>query len=62
MSNKFREITKDEIGAMWLYHEEYANKRLGAIAFWKGLSDSQKSNVRRMVNEIIYAYSQENKS
>ena len=51
-----RKLTKYEIGAMWLFHNEYAELGLGAIDYWKGLSKSDKRLVEDMVREIESAY------
>ncbi len=50
-----RDPTREERAAMWLYHVDYAESRLGAIDFWKALHTYQKNNVRRMVKEILQA-------
>ena len=50
-----RELTRYERGAMWLYHNEYAEGGLGAIEFWKKLGKYEKNTVRRMVKDIVEA-------
>ena len=49
-----RALTKQEVAAMWLYHELYARLGIGigAIAFYKNLGQSQKNNIDRMIKEI----------
>lgn len=38
---------------MWLYRTEYAESKLGAIEFYKSLSDYQKRTVDRMIADIV---------
>ena len=48
-----RDLTQQERAAMWLYHNEYAAQACGAIAFYAGLSKSEKRNVQEMIDDIM---------
>lgn len=54
MSEK-RALTKQEIAAMWLYGDDYARRGIGAIAYYKLLSEFKKNNIDRMIKEISEA-------
>ena len=44
-----------ERAAMWLYHDEYAAQRLGAIEFYKLLPPDKQQLVKQMIKEILEA-------
>jgi len=46
------DVTQREKAAMWLYHNEYAALGIGAVAFYKRLSQHEKNNVDRMIKDI----------
>jgi len=48
-------LTKQEVAAMWLYHAEYAELKLGAVEYYRGLTPSDKKTVQRMIDEIAEA-------
>ena len=52
MSDK---LSKEEVAAMWLFHNEYADLGLSAQDYWKGLSGSNRELVRKMLWEISAA-------
>ena len=45
-------FTKNEVMAKILYNKEYSESGLGTLAFWKSLSNSEKSVVRGCINLI----------
>lgn len=51
-----RNITKEEVVAMWLYGEQYSRQGLGIVDFYrKVMTLSQKENCKRMVDDILKA-------
>lgn len=42
-----------KVAAMWLYHSEYAESKLGIDKFWDSLLDSDKRTVFSMVRDIV---------
>ena len=51
----YRDPTKYERGAMWLFGEDYATSGLSAVDFWARLSVSRQNLVIQMVDEILAA-------
>lgn len=52
-NGKLRELTPDEVCAMYHFHDEYAKLGVGAIAFYKGLSRDNRDFIVRMVKDIL---------
>lgn len=52
-NGKLRELTPEEVCAMYHFHDEYAELGLGAIAYYKGLSSGDKNFVKRMVKDVV---------
>jgi len=50
-----RPLTRYEVAALWLFHDTYSAKALGAREFWVCLSESNKRVVKEMVEEILKA-------
>ncbi len=38
--------------AVWLWHDEYADSKLGTMGFWDSLSKSKKRTAVRMLKDI----------
>jgi hypothetical protein len=47
-----RALTKREVVAMWLFHEQYVAQSQGAIEFYRNLSQSNKELIDDMLKEI----------
>ncbi len=47
-----RDLTREEIVAMWLHGAAYARSGLGAIEWWKRLGESDRNNVLRFLKEL----------
>jgi len=52
-NNKLRELSPEEVCAMYHFHDEYAELGLGAIAYYKGLSAGDKNFIKRMVKDVV---------
>ena len=50
-----RNLTKEEIFAMYFWHEEYAKESISAINFHKNLSATGKRICKEAVDKIIKA-------
>jgi hypothetical protein len=50
---KLRELTPQEVCAMYHFHNEYARRGVGAIGFYKQLSEHDKEFIDRMTREIL---------
>ena len=50
-----RDLTQQEVAAMWLWGAEYARTGLSAIDFYRQLDASRKRVVAEMVDEIVNA-------
>lgn len=46
-----RELTKQELVAMWFYGAEYARSGLSAVDWWKQLDASRQGAVNRFIAE-----------
>ena len=47
-----RELTREEIAAMYVFHNKYALQIAGAIDFWRLLSPSRKHVVLEMLRQL----------
>jgi hypothetical protein len=52
-NTKLRELTPQEVCAMYHFHNEYARLGLGAIAFYAQLSKHDKEFIDRMTKDIL---------
>ena len=50
-----RELNKYEVGAMWVYGDDYSISRLSATQFWQQLSHNRKRVIVDMIDEILAA-------
>ena len=53
-----RELTAEEVCAMYHFHDEYAELGLGAIEYYKGLSARDKQYIKDMTAAIMKAAQQ----
>lgn len=53
-----RELTPEEVCAMYHFHNEYAELGLGAIEYYKGLSARDKQYIKDMASAILNAAQQ----
>jgi len=49
------ELTRVEIAAIWLYHEEYAAQKLSAKEFYAQLLPYKQRTIDTMIEEIVRA-------
>lgn len=54
-NGKMRELTPEEVCAMYHFHNEYAELGLGAIEYYKGLSARDKQYIKDMTAAILNA-------
>lgn len=54
-NGKMRELTPEEVCAMYHFHNEYAELGLGAIEYYKGLSARDKQYIKDMTAAILKA-------
>ena len=47
-----RSLTKVEVAAMWFFHDDYAERGIGAIEYYKQLPEHDKRLMRDMVKQI----------
>jgi hypothetical protein len=52
-NKRLRQLTPEEVCAMYHFHNEYARLGVGAIAFYAGLSEGDKDFIRRMVADVV---------
>lgn len=52
-NEKMRNLTPEEVCAMYHFHDEYARLGIGAIAFYANLTEGSKNFIGRMVKDII---------
>lgn len=57
-NGKMRELTPEEVCAMYHFRNEYAELGLGAIEYYKGLSPRDKSFIDDMTAAILKASEQ----
>lgn len=57
-NGKMRELTPEEVCAMYHFHNEYAELGLGAIEYYKGLSVRDKKYIKDMTAAILNAAQQ----
>ena len=50
---EMRELTPEEVCAMYHFHNEYAELGLGAIEYYKGLSARDKQYIKDMTTAIL---------
>ncbi len=55
MNEEIRDLTPEEVAAMFVYAEDYAAQNLGAIAFYKNLPTGDRELIKNMVREILKA-------
>ena len=47
-----RDLTREEIAAMYVFHKEYATQTCGAIEFWRLLPEYRKRVVRELLQQL----------
>jgi len=52
---KSKPLTKQQVAAMWLYHDAYARQRCGAVKFYEQLHDWEKRTIQS-VTPTTYIY------
>lgn len=50
-----RNLTQQEIAAMWLYHTEYELQEIGIALFYSRLSQHEKNRIDEMIKQIVEA-------
>jgi hypothetical protein len=50
-----RDLTREELAAMYVFHDEYALQARGAIEFWRTLAPGHKRVVRELLNQLDVA-------
>jgi hypothetical protein len=50
-----RALTQQEVAAAWLYHNKFVARGLGAIEFYKSLSNFERRRVDEMIRDILSA-------
>lgn len=52
-NKKLRNLTPEEVCAMYHFHDEYARLGIGAIAFYASLTQGNKNFIARMVSDVV---------
>lgn len=52
MTEEIRDLTPNEVAAMWLWSSEYAKQGKGAIEFFKNLGESKQKICINMVEQM----------
>lgn len=52
-NKKLRNLTPEEVCAMYHFHNEYARLGIGAIAFYASLTLDNKNFIARMVKDVV---------
>jgi hypothetical protein len=50
-----RDLSREEVAAMYVFHDEYAAQACGAIEFWRTLAPGHKRVVREMLSQLDVA-------
>ena len=56
MPTKYRELTPEEVAALWLYGEEYAKSKLSATQWWKTLDEGRARVVIEFAEQMEKAF------